>query len=93
MTTRLYASNLANITLKQDLDILFGNFSKTAFAKLVRDKITQMPSGSAFINMFNYEEAYNAVKALHGTKFLGNIIKVILAGARRNPQISVQYWS
>ena len=93
MTTRLYVSNLADITSKQDLDVLFGNFSKTVFAKLIRENITHKPSGSAFINMFNYKDACDAVKALDGIKFLGKAIEVILASTRRKPIFSIQYWS
>lgn len=92
MTTRLYASNLAAVTLKRDLDILFGSFSKTVSAKLIRDKITHEPNGSAFINMFNYEEACSAAKALNGTEFLGKAIEVVLSGARKiKPRFSIQY--
>lgn len=93
MTTRLYASNLAAITLKQDLDILFRSFSKTASAKLIKEKITHEPNGSAFINMANHEDACYAVKALDGTQFLGKTIEVALAQTRRKPLFSIQYWT
>ncbi len=93
MTTRLYVSNLADITLKQDLDVLFRSFSKTVSAKLVRDTITHKPNGSAIINMFNYKDACNAAKALNGTKFLGNFIEVMLASVHRKPLFSIHYWS
>lgn len=93
MTTRLYISNLADATLKQDLEILFRNFSKIVSAKLIRDKITHKPNGSAFISMGNYQDACRAVQALDGIKFLGNFIEVILASVRRKPLFSIHYWS
>jgi RNA recognition motif-containing protein len=93
MTTRLYISNLAVITLKQDLDILFGHFSKTVFAKLIKEKFTHMPNGFAFINMFNHKDACHAIKALNGTKLQGKTIGVVLANTRREPHFSIQYWS
>ena len=93
MTTRLYISNLANLTSKQDLGNLFCDFSKAVFVKLIRYKTTHIPSGSAFIALFNYEDACNAIEALHGTSLLGQTIKIVLAKVRRKPQFSIQYWN
>lgn len=94
MRTQVYVSNLPNATQEQDLDLLFGNFTKTISSKLINLRGTQNPSGSAFVSLDDFREACNSVKVLDGTKLLGNSIQVILAETRRKIQkISFQYRS
>ncbi|KAK5575560.1 hypothetical protein RB653_006693 [Dictyostelium firmibasis] len=59
----LFIRNLAFDTKEEDLGAKFEQFGKLVFCRLVLDKITQKPTGKAFVKYYEQEDARRAVEA------------------------------
>ncbi|XP_011501728.1 PREDICTED: protein sex-lethal-like isoform X4 [Ceratosolen solmsi marchali] len=65
--TNLYVTNLPrNITEKQVEDI-FSKFGRIVQKNILKDKLTGLPRGVAFVRYDKREEAQDAINQLHGT--------------------------
>ena len=68
--------NLSRNTTIKELIKLFKAYGTVELCHIVTDKETGKSKGFGFIRMSNDDEALDAIKNLHGTKFGGNKIKV-----------------
>ncbi|XP_058806717.1 protein sex-lethal-like isoform X2 [Phymastichus coffea] len=65
--TNLYVTNLPrNITEKQ-VDEIFSKFGQIVQKNILKDKLTGLPRGVAFVRYDKREEAQEAINQLHGT--------------------------
>ena len=55
---------------------LFAPFGAITQVKVIRDYNTGKSKGYGFVNMVNYEEAYNAILALNGYELEGKLLQV-----------------
>ncbi|KAN0008681.1 hypothetical protein ACTFIU_009408 [Dictyostelium citrinum] len=63
----LFIRNLAFDTKEEDLGAKFEEFGKLVFCRLVLDKITQKPTGKAFVKYYEQDDARRAVEACSST--------------------------
>nr|AGC79110.1 sex-lethal [Nilaparvata lugens] len=64
--TNLYISNLPKHFTENDLDFLFGKFGQIVQKNILKDKITGMPRGVAFVRFERKDSAQQALLALDG---------------------------
>ncbi|XP_023012635.1 protein sex-lethal isoform X2 [Leptinotarsa decemlineata] len=69
--SNLYITNLPKDVTEQDVDILFGEYGEIVQRTVLKDKITGMPRGVAFVRYSKGEEAQAAIANLDG-KLLEN---------------------
>ena len=69
---------------QEELKRAFEQYGKVNKVTIATDKETGKPKGFAFIEMFNDEEAQNAIKSLDGFSFNGRQIAVKQAEDRRD---------
>jgi RNA recognition motif-containing protein len=69
---------------QEELKKAFEQYGKVNKVTIATDKETGKPKGFAFIEMFNDEEAQNAIKSLDGYSFNGRQIAVKQAEDRRD---------
>lgn len=55
---------------------LFGPFGAITQVKVIREPSTQKCKGYGFVNMVNYEDAFNAVLSLNGYNLMGKALQV-----------------
>ena len=72
----IYIYNLPESTEDSLLYQLFSPFGAISSVKVIRDLKTGMCKRYGFVNMVNYEEAYQAVVSLNGTSLDGKILQV-----------------
>ncbi|PSN30343.1 Protein sex-lethal [Blattella germanica] len=64
--TNLYVTNLPRNITEQYLDMLFGKFGQIVQKNLLKDKLTGMPRGVAFVRYDRRDEAQEAINSLNG---------------------------
>ncbi|KAK7864814.1 hypothetical protein R5R35_001620 [Gryllus longicercus] len=64
--TNLYVTNLPRNITEQYLEQLFGKYGTIVQKNLLKDKVTGMPRGVAFVRYDRREEAQQAINALNG---------------------------
>ncbi len=69
---------------QEELKKAFEQYGKVNKVTIATDKETGKPKGFAFVEMFNEEEAQNAIKSLDGYTFNGRQIAVKQAEDRRD---------
>lgn len=72
----IYVYNLPENTEDSLLYQLFSPFGAISSVKVIRDLKTGMCKRYGFVNMVNYEEAYQAVVSLNGTTLNGKMLQV-----------------
>ena len=72
----LYVKNLNYKTEDNELKKLFTALGKVKSVKIIRDEVTGMSKGFGFVEMFNKNEALNAINELNGTTFGNKLISV-----------------
>ncbi len=68
--------NLPRSKTKKDLSNLFAAYGEVKSCDIVIDKNTGQSKGFGFVEMFNDDEANEAIADLNGTNFDGNRIRV-----------------
>ncbi|XP_045466083.1 sex-lethal homolog isoform X1 [Harmonia axyridis] len=64
--SNLYVTNLPKDVTEQDIDQMFNPFGEIVQRTVLKDKITGMPRGVAFVRFSKGEEAQNAIANLDG---------------------------
>ena len=72
----IYVYNIPETTEDSLLYQLFSPFGAISSVKVIRDLKTGMCKRYGFVNMVNYEEAYQAVVSLNGTALDGKMLQV-----------------
>ncbi len=75
----LYIGNLNYNIKEKDLVGIFGRYGKVGHVKLVIDLKTKRSKGIAFVEMFDKDDAVNAIAALNGKTIDGRVAKVSMA--------------
>ncbi|XP_071639211.1 sex-lethal homolog isoform X4 [Temnothorax longispinosus] len=65
--TNLYVTNLPRNITESQIDELFSKFGNIVQKNILRDKLTGLPRGVAFVRFDKREEAQEAIAQLHGT--------------------------
>jgi len=65
--TNLYVTNLPRDVTEDELTIIFSAYGNIVQMNLLKDKITGMPRGVAFVRFDKREEATSAIEHLNGT--------------------------
>lgn len=63
--TNLYVTNLPRTITEDQLDVIFGKYGLIVQKNILRDKITGLPRGVAFVRYNKREEAQEAISALN----------------------------
>ncbi len=72
----IHVSNLAYNVTEDDLRALFSQFGELSGVNIVKDRFSGQSRGFGFVEMPNNSEADKAMKALNGTKFKDQSIKL-----------------
>ena len=72
----IYVGNLAYNVTEEDLRTLFSAFGEVSSVNIVKERFTGQSKGFGFVEMLNNSEADKAMKALNGTKFKEQNIKL-----------------
>jgi len=72
----IHVSNLAYNVTEDDLRALFSQFGELSGVNIVKDRFSGQSRGCGFVEMPNNSEADKAMKALNGTKFKDQSIKL-----------------
>jgi RNA recognition motif-containing protein len=78
----IYVGNLARETDEQELKKVFEEYGEVSSVSIIKDRLTGMPRGFAFVEMPKEEEGNKAVEALNGKQIGGRTIKVDKARPR-----------
>ncbi len=70
----IYVGNLSSETTEADLRRVFEAHGEVASVIIMRDKVSQNPSGFGFVEMPNDEEARRAAEALNRTTINTRVI-------------------
>lgn len=79
----VYIGNLNYNIKERDLVGIFGRYGKVGHVKLVIDLKTKRSKGIAFVEMFDKDDASNAIAALNGKTIDGRVAKVSMAIAQK----------
>lgn len=79
---RLEVSNLSWPMTTADLYRMFSQFGEVANVNLICDKVTGRSKGFAYVDMPEYSQGWEAIKALSFHAFHGHVICVEPVGAR-----------
>lgn len=91
--TNLYVVNLPKNFQDQDLDDTFGPFGNIVQKNLLKDKITGMPRGVAFVRYDKKEEAQAAIAALNGTQLGGSLLPLQVRLAEEHGKQKAAYFA
>lgn len=61
-TSTVFIRNLPFTSTDEQLQNFFGHFGKVRYARVVMDKVTEKPAGTAFVCFYNAEDAQNCIK-------------------------------
>jgi RNA recognition motif-containing protein len=82
--TSIFVAKLDFGVSQEELKSAFERFGRVNKATIATDKETGKPRGFAFVEMFNEDEAEQAIKALDGSSFNGRQVAVKKAEDRGN---------
>jgi cold-inducible RNA-binding protein len=82
MDTRIYVGNLAKSTTEAEINTLFAQAGVVTSVDLVKDKVTGMSKGFAFVSMPEQAEAEKAISMFDAYSLADNEIKVNVAKPR-----------
>lgn len=79
MKSRLFVGGLAEEATEDELTRLFAPFGEISFVSIIKDRESGKPRGFGFVQLGNDEQAQKAIEALHGSRFLGRELRVLVA--------------
>jgi len=71
MSNKLYVGNLPHDVTEEELIENFDDIGKCISAKVIRDRVTGISKGFAFVEMSTEEEAREAIRKCKGVEFDG----------------------
>ena len=80
----IYVSSLPFKLKEAQLRETFEAYGEVTSATIIIDKITRQNKGFGFVEMPNEREAYQAIKALHGSEMDGRKIIVSQSQGKKN---------
>lgn len=89
--TNLYISNLPKHFTDDDLECLFGKYGQIVQKNILKDKITGMPRGVAFVRFDRKDSAQQAILALNGYFPEGGTAKLNVKIAEEHGKKKAQY--
>lgn len=72
----IYVGNLAPNVTEEDLKALFSGFGEISAVNIIKERSSGQSKGFGFVEMLNNSEADKAMKALNGTRFKDQFIKL-----------------
>lgn len=91
--TNLYVTNLPRDITEDQLEALFGQYGKIVQKNVLKDKLTGMPRGVAFVRFDRREEANNAIRNLDGVIPEGGIEKLCVKIAEEHGKQKAAYYA
>jgi len=82
MDTRIYVGNLNKSTTQDEINTLFTQAGTVTSVDLVKDKVTGMSKGFAFVSMPEQAEAEKAINMFNAYSLANNELKVNVAKPR-----------
>lgn len=79
----IYIGNLAPDATEKGVRELFSKYGHVRTVKIIVDLATRKSKGYGFIEMPSVPEAQNAIKELNGLNYLGKMLTVSQARARK----------
>ena len=79
----IFVGNVAYASTEEGLRKEFENFGIVSKAVILKDRVTGIPRGFGFVEMASKEQAEAAISALHGKEFLGLMLNVNEAHAKK----------
>ncbi|XP_072383053.1 protein sex-lethal-like isoform X2 [Diabrotica undecimpunctata] len=89
--SNLYITNLPKNITEQEIDNIFSKFGEIVQRTLLKDKITGMPRGVAFVRFARGEEAQAAISGLHGTTLADSMLPLSVRVAEDHGRQKAQY--
>ena len=82
MDIRMYVGNLAKSTTQDELNTLFAQAGTVSSVELVKDKVTGLSKGFAFVSMTAQADADKAISMFNAYSLADNTLKVNIAKPR-----------
>ena len=82
MDTRIYVGNLNKSTTQDEINTLFAQAGAVTSVDLVKDKVSGMSKGFAFVSMPEQAEAEKAISMFNAYSLADNELKVNIAKPR-----------
>lgn len=82
MDTRIYVGNLNKSTTQDEINTLFAQAGAVTSVDLVKDKVSGMSKGFAFVSMPEQAEAEKAISMFNAYSLADNELKVNVAKPR-----------
>jgi RNA recognition motif-containing protein len=82
MDTRIYVGNLNKSTTEGEINTLFAQAGAVTSVDLVKDKVSGMSKGFAFVSMPEQAEAEKAISMFNAYSLADNELKVSVARPR-----------
>ena len=82
MDTRIYVGNLNKSTTQDEINTLFAQAGAVTSVDLVKDKVSGMSKGFAFVTMPEQAEAEKAINMFNAYSLADNELKVNVAKPR-----------
>lgn len=76
MTKKIYVGNLSPDVTEEDLSYNFGELGTCLSAKIIRDKLTGLSRGFAFVEMSSDSEARDVIEKCKGVELDGRKLVV-----------------
>jgi cold-inducible RNA-binding protein len=82
MDIRVYVGNLAKSTTQDEINTLFAQAGTVSSVDLVKDRVTGLSKGFAFVSMASQAEADKAISMFNAYSLAGSALKVNIAKPR-----------
>jgi cold-inducible RNA-binding protein len=82
MDIRIYVGNLAKSTTQEEINTLFAQAGTVSSVELVKDKVTGLSKGFAFVSMPTQADADKAISMFNAYSLANNVLKVNIAKPR-----------
>lgn len=79
MKSRLFVGGLGEEATEEGLTRLFAPFGEVSYVSIIKDRESGKPRGFGFVQLGSDVEAERAIEALHGSRFLGRELRVLVA--------------
>lgn len=90
--SNLYIQNLSKNVTENDIDMLFADFGTIVQKNILKDKITGMPRGVAFVRFSKKSEAIQAMAALNGKMMDGCLEPLSIKIAEEHGKNKAMYY-